>query len=81
MSTLRKPLTKSTKPRAPECVTVDLGLEGFSECPQIGPSTCDFAVPFGYAFLCRHPGTGERDQNAGTEGSTTQPAENQSKST
>ena len=40
---------------ASECVTLDLGLEGFRECPQIGPSTCAFAIPFGYGFLCEKP--------------------------
>ena len=52
---------------APQCETLDLGLEGFSECPQVGPSTCEFAVPFGYGFLCRHPGTGKSRAAGRTE--------------
>lgn len=50
-----------TRSKGPEeqlefaCKTLDLGLEGFSECPRNGPNSCSFAVPFGYGFLCRHP--------------------------
>lgn len=38
-----------------DCHTLDLGIEGFSECPRIGPSPCRYALPFGYSFLCSHP--------------------------
>lgn len=41
------------KPEA--CHTIDLGLEGFCECAQVGPNACKYALPFGYAFLCSHP--------------------------
>jgi hypothetical protein len=34
---------------------MNLGLEGFRECLQVGPNACKYAVPFGYAFLCCHP--------------------------
>jgi hypothetical protein len=37
------------------CHTIELGLQGFRECPQVGPNACKYAVPFGYAFLCCHP--------------------------
>ncbi len=70
----RQQVTKATQPRAPECVTLDLGLEGFSECPQIGPNTCDFAVPFGYGFLCAHAGLGEMQHQTQPEDTTTKPA-------
>jgi hypothetical protein len=35
--------------------TLDLGLEGFAECPQVGPNACRYALPFGYSFLCSYP--------------------------
>jgi hypothetical protein len=40
------------------CTTLDLGLDGFRECPEVGPNDCHFAVAFGYGFLCVHPGAG-----------------------
>jgi hypothetical protein len=46
------------------CHTIDVGLEGFRECAQVGPNACRFAVPFGYAFLCCHPDFQDR-QGAG----------------
>ena len=55
MPIIRARGTTSAKCNALQCETLDLGLEGFSECPQVGPNTCEFAVPFGYGFLCRHP--------------------------
>jgi hypothetical protein len=44
------------KAKAPDrevCTTLDLGLEGFVECPRVGPNDCEFALPFGYGYLCR----------------------------
>jgi hypothetical protein len=38
-----------------DCKTLDLGVQGFAECLQQGPSACRYAVPFGYAFLCSDP--------------------------
>jgi hypothetical protein len=38
-----------------DCRTLDLGIEGFVECLRAGPNSCKHAMPFGYAFLCRHP--------------------------
>lgn len=29
--------------------------EGYAECLREGPNTCDYALPFGYCFLCHHP--------------------------
>ena len=37
--------TTSAKCNALQCETLDLGLEGFSECPQVGPNSCEFARP------------------------------------
>lgn len=42
------------------CHTMDLGLDGFRECPQVGPNACRYALPFGYAFLCCHPDLQDR---------------------
>ena len=55
MSIPRKHTLKSAKSGALQCVTLDLGLDGFRECPQVGPLRCEFAMPFGYGFLCKHP--------------------------
>lgn len=54
-----------------DCVTLDLGLEGFLECPQIGPNTCAFAVPFGYGFLCEKPEFVAVPQEGRAKGSAT----------
>jgi hypothetical protein len=54
MSTPRKHARASAKSQADVCKTIDLGLEGFSECPLIGPNACSFAMPFGYGYLCQH---------------------------
>ena len=37
------------------CRVFDLGIGSFAECLKPGPSTCSYAVPFGYCFLCKHP--------------------------
>ena len=37
------------------CRVIDIGIESFGECLQDGPSTCAYALPFGYCFLCGHP--------------------------
>ena len=44
------------------CHTLDLGLDGFRECPQVGPNVCKYALPFGYAFLCCHPELQDRQR-------------------
>ncbi len=47
---------KSKSPRGIEnCRAVEVGVEKFAECLRQGPSTCAYALPFGYCFLCRHP--------------------------
>ncbi len=38
-----------------DCRAADIGINGFAECLRGGPSSCEHALPFGYAFLCRHP--------------------------
>ncbi len=37
------------------CRVVDIGIKDFGECLKEGPSTCSYALPFGYCFLCSHP--------------------------
>ena len=37
------------------CRVYNIGLDGFAECMDVGPKACPYALPFGYAFLCRHP--------------------------
>jgi hypothetical protein len=37
------------------CRVSDVGVPEFAECLKQGPSTCAYAVPFGYCFLCKHP--------------------------
>jgi hypothetical protein len=37
------------------CRVSDVGISEFAECLHEGPSTCRYAVPFGYCFLCKHP--------------------------
>ena len=37
------------------CRVSDVGIPDFAECLQAGPSTCRYALPFGYCFLCKHP--------------------------
>lgn len=54
------------------CKVFDLGLDGFSECSEIGPNNCRFAVPFGYGFLCRHPDCQARSETARTLNSAVQ---------
>jgi hypothetical protein len=38
-----------------ECRADNIGVDGFAECLDVGPKACPYALPFGYAFLCRHP--------------------------
>ena len=45
------------------CRAVEIGIEKFAECLQQGPSTCSYAVPFGYCFLCKHPRLDEIIEN------------------
>ena len=45
------------------CRVVQIGMEEFAECLQQGPSTCSYALPFGYCFLCKHPRLDEIIEN------------------
>jgi hypothetical protein len=46
-----------------DCRADSVGVEGFAECLRAGPNACPYALPFGYAFLCRHPRMGEIIEN------------------
>ena len=37
------------------CRVLEIGVENLAECLKQGPSTCSYALPFGYCFLCKHP--------------------------
>jgi hypothetical protein len=45
------------------CRVFDIGIPQFAECLQEGPSTCSYALPFGYCFLCKHPRLDEIIEN------------------
>ena len=45
------------------CRVVDIGIKDFGECLKDGPSTCSYALPFGYCFLCSHPRVDEIIEN------------------
>lgn len=45
------------------CRVVDIGIKDFGECLKEGPSTCTYAMPFGYCFLCSHPRVEEIIEN------------------
>ncbi len=45
------------------CRALDVGIKDFAECLCAGPNACQFALPFGYAFLCRHPRMSEILEN------------------
>ena len=45
------------------CRVFDIGVPQFAECLQEGPSTCSYALPFGYCFLCKHPRLDEIIEN------------------
>ncbi len=55
---MNKPATKA--PVRPlrgiqNCRVLEIGIEDMAECLKQGPSTCSYALPFGYCFLCKHP--------------------------
>ena len=52
-----------TSEQISNCRALDLGMGIFAECLQGGPNSCAYALPFGYAFLCRHPRLREILQN------------------
>ncbi len=46
-----------------DCRAADIGINSFAECQRGGPNSCEYALPFGYAFLCRHPRISEIIEN------------------
>ncbi len=58
---------KTAKPkplgRFQNCRVIEIGIEKFGECLKPGPSTCAYAVPFGYCFLCKNPRLDEIIEN------------------
>ncbi len=42
-------------PDIEDCRALAVSVSGFAECQCAGPNACAYALPFGYAFLCRHP--------------------------
>jgi len=65
-ATMNKPVTKvSTKSLRgiQNCRVREIGVENMAECLKQGPSTCSYALPFGYCFLCKHPRLDEIIEN------------------
>ena len=46
-----------------KCRAIEVGIEDFAECLCVGPNACEYALPFGYAFLCKHPRMSEILEN------------------
>jgi hypothetical protein len=55
MTNIRSKSKSLETEEVPDCQVLDLGIDGYAECPRSGPNTCSYALPFGYAFLCHHP--------------------------
>ena len=55
MTTKKTTISPSSMRGTEKCRVLDLGIGNFAECLKPGPSTCSYAVPFGYCFLCKHP--------------------------
>jgi hypothetical protein len=55
--------TSASRQSFKNCRVVDIGVRNFGECLKEGPSTCCYAVPFGYCFLCGHPRVNEIIEN------------------
>lgn len=52
--TIKKVKTKGSD-SINDCHVIEIGIGDFAECAQWGPVTCEYAMPFGYSFLCMHP--------------------------
>lgn len=50
------------------CRAIEVGAEKLGECLKQGPSTCAYALPFGYCFLCTNPRLDEILLNTKKEG-------------
>lgn len=46
-----------------QCRAIEVGIVDFAECLCVGPNACKYALPFGYAFLCKHPRMNEILEN------------------
>jgi hypothetical protein len=46
-----------------ECRAVVISNNNIAECLLVGPNSCDYALPFGYCFLCQHPRLNEIVEN------------------
>lgn len=57
----------ATLPELALCRADNIGISGFAECRCPGPNACAYALPFGYAFLCRHPRLNEILENTRRE--------------
>ncbi len=64
MVTKKTPAIEHFVETIPDCQVTDMGLEGFAECLCKGPNSCEYALPFGYTFLCRHPRLGDMLERA-----------------
>jgi hypothetical protein len=58
---------KASVPALVSCRADSVGISGFAECRCAGPNMCVYALPFGYAFLCRHPRLNEILENTRKE--------------
>ncbi len=58
---------ETLSPVIADCRADAVGVSGFAECKCAGPNACAYALPFGYAFLCRHPRLNEILENTRKE--------------
>jgi len=43
-----------------DCRVASVGIDDqFAECLMEGPNDCEYALAFGYCFLCKHPRVNE----------------------
>lgn len=63
MDTRKRPESEQLLAEIKDCRAAEVGIEDFAECLCSGPNNCEYALPFGYAFLCRHPRMSEILQN------------------
>ncbi len=38
-----------------DCRAAHLVAGVYAECLRSGPNACEYSIPFGYCFLCKHP--------------------------
>ena len=56
-------LKSTTSSEIKDCRATDIGIPNLGECLRSGPSSCSYALPFGYCFLCKHPRLNEILEN------------------